>query len=136
MAHAPGTFCWTDLAAPDMTAAERFYTGLFGWTSEPAGGDSEETRGYTFFKLDGKRVAGYGPPGPGEPPSWRPYVAVESADAAAAAVRDAGGEMLLDPMDVMDEGRIAVLLDTGGGVCCVWQPRAHDGCSTAWRSAV
>ena len=126
MAHTPGTFCWTDLAAPDMDAAERFYSGLFGWASEPAG-DPEETGGYTFFKLDGKRVAGYGPPGPGEPPSWRPYVAVGSADHAAAGVRDAGGELLLEPMDVMDAGRMAVFRDTGGGVCCVWQPGAHEG---------
>jgi hypothetical protein len=127
MAHTPGTFCWTDLAAPDMAAATAFYTELFGWTSEPAGGDSEDTRGYTFFKLDGKRVAGYGPPGPGEPPSWRAYVAVESADDTAAAVRDAGGELLLEPMDVMDQGRMAVFRDPAGAVCCAWEPRAHQG---------
>ena len=127
MAHAPGTFCWTDLAAPDMPAATAFYTGLFGWTSEPAGGDSEDTRGYTFFRLDGRLVAGYGPPGPGEPPSWRPYVAVESADDTAARVREAGGQVMLDPMDVMDQGRTTVFVDPAGAVCCAWQPKAHEG---------
>ena len=109
-----------------MDAATAFYTGLFGWTSEPAG-DPEETQNYTFFLLDGKRVVGYGPPGPGEPPSWRAYVAVESADDAAAKVRDAGGHPLLEPMDVMDAGRIAVFTDPAGAVFCVWQPNAHEG---------
>ena len=126
MAHAPGTFCWADLAAPDMDAAGAFYTGLFGWESQPAG-DPEETQNYTFFLLDGKRVVGYGPPGPGEPPSWRVYFAVESADDTHAKVRDAGGETLLEPMDVMDVGRMAVFRDPGGGVFCVWQARAHEG---------
>ena len=126
MAHAPGTFCWADLAAPDMDAAAAFYSGLFGWTSELVG-TTEETRGYTFFMLDGKRVVGYGPPGPEEPPSWRIYVAVESADETAAKVRDAGGEVLMEPTDVTDVGRMAVFRDPGGAVFCIWQPRAHEG---------
>jgi predicted enzyme related to lactoylglutathione lyase len=70
---------------------------------------------------------GYGPPGPGEPPSWRAHVAVESADDAAAKTREAGGQSLLDPMDVMDAGRIAVFTDPAGAVFCVWQPNAHEG---------
>jgi predicted enzyme related to lactoylglutathione lyase len=110
-----------------MDAAADFYAGVFGWTSEAAGGGSEETQNYTFFLLDGKRVVGYGPPGPGEPPSWRAHVAVESADETAAKVADAGGRTLLEPMDIMDVGRIAVFTDPAGAVFCIWQPGAHEG---------
>ena len=31
--HAPGTFCWVDLAATDLEAAKGFYTAVFGWTA-------------------------------------------------------------------------------------------------------
>jgi len=126
MAHAPGSFCWTDLAAPDVDAARDFYAQLFGWSSEPAG-DPEQTGGYTFFKLDDEHVAAYGPPGPGEPPSWRAYVAVASADETAARVRDAGGELLLGPMDIFGTGHMVVFRDPSGAVCCAWQPGTFAG---------
>jgi predicted enzyme related to lactoylglutathione lyase len=109
-----------------MDAAAGFYAGLFGWESQAAG-DPEETQNYTFFLLDGKRVVGYGPPGPGEPPSWRAYFAVESADETAAKVAEAGGQALLEPMDVMDVGRMAVFSDPAGAVFCIWQAKAHEG---------
>jgi len=32
--HAPGSFCWTELATPDQQAAKAFYEGLFGWTAQ------------------------------------------------------------------------------------------------------
>ena len=122
----PGTPSWADLAAPDKEAAAHFYSGLFGWEAEAAG-PPEETRGYSFFKLDGKQVAGFGPPGPGEPPSWRTYVATADADETTSKVRDAGDNVVLEPMDVMDVGRMAVFMDTTGAVICVWQPKEHRG---------
>src|SRR5919205_655354 len=64
-----GTPGWTDLAAPDVDAATRFYEGLFGWESFSPGPE-DLTGGYRIFTKGGRQVAGYGPPGPGEPPSW------------------------------------------------------------------
>jgi uncharacterized protein len=125
--HAPGTLSWTDLASEDLDASAAFYGGLFGWESHNAGGDAEETRDYRFFSLRGKRVAGYGHPGPDEPPSWRVYFAVVAADEIAAKVRGADGQVLLDPFEVMDQGRLAVFSDPGGAVFCVWQPGRHPG---------
>ena len=29
--HAPGRFCWVELATTDQPAARAFYGGLFGW---------------------------------------------------------------------------------------------------------
>jgi predicted enzyme related to lactoylglutathione lyase len=125
--YAPGTPCWLDLAAPDMDEAKSFYGGLFGWEAQTAPGPEEETRGYSFFTLNGKTVAGFGPPGPDEPPSWRTYVSVADADETAGKVKDAGGEVLFDPLDVMEVGRMAVFRDTEGAVICAWQANQFAG---------
>jgi predicted enzyme related to lactoylglutathione lyase len=125
--YAPGTPNWIDLAAPDADEAEQFYGDLFGWESQDAPGDPEETGGYRFFMLNGKIVTGYGPPGPDEPPSWRCYVAVSDADETTAKAKEAGAEVLLEPLDVMGAGRIAVFRDPEGAVMCAWRPEQTPG---------
>jgi len=42
-------------------------------------------------------------------------------------VRDAGGRVVVEPFDVMDAGRMAVLADPEGAAFCVWQAKAHKG---------
>src|SRR5207302_4926214 len=65
----------------------------------------------------------------GAPPlaTWNTYVWVESADQTASKVRDAGGQVLVEPFDVMDAGRMAVFADPEGAVFCVWQAKQHKG---------
>jgi predicted enzyme related to lactoylglutathione lyase len=52
---------------------------------------------------------------------------VQSADETAAKVKAAGGTVLMEPMDVMDAGRTAVVSDTEGAAFCVWEPKRHRG---------
>ena len=59
--------------------------------------------------------------------TWNTYVWVDSADDAAAKVREAGGTVLSEPFDVFDAGRMAVFTDPEGAVFCVWQPNRHRG---------
>ena len=54
-------------------------------------------------------------------PLWNTYVAVESADDTAGKVRDAGGDVLMEPFDIGDSGRMAVFADPEGAVFFVWQ---------------
>jgi predicted enzyme related to lactoylglutathione lyase len=93
---------------------------------DPAPG--EDTGGYRMFTKDGKMVAGLGPiMQEGQPPVWTTYVAVESADDTAGKVRDAGGQVFVEPMDVMTAGRMAIFADPAGAVFGVWQPGDHRG---------
>ena len=41
MEHAPGSFCWIELATTDGPGAKKFYTELFGWEAQdnPIGPD-------------------------------------------------------------------------------------------------
>jgi hypothetical protein len=116
---------WIDIGT-DVEAAKAFYGGLFGWTGQDAG-PIEETGGYGFFLKDGKMVAGYGPQQNPGPPFWATYICVADAEATAAKVKEAGGQIVMDPMDVMDQGRMAVFQDPEGAFISVWQPGAHKG---------
>ena len=53
--HAPGSFCWLELATTDQDAAKKFYNSLFGWEVNdfPMGTDGV----YTMFNLEGRNVA-------------------------------------------------------------------------------
>ncbi|HET7484759.1 MAG TPA: VOC family protein, partial [Solirubrobacterales bacterium] len=125
--YTPGTPCWVDLGTPDIEAAAAFYGDLFGWSVEE-GENAEQTGGYRQATLGGKPVAGVMPlMQEGQPPAWSTYISVEDADATAVKVREAGGSVLAEPMDVLDLGRMAVFIDTSGAVFGIWQPRAFVG---------
>jgi predicted enzyme related to lactoylglutathione lyase len=125
--YAPGTPNWVDLGVDDLDAAAAFYGELFGWAcSEP--GPVEETGGYRMFLLGDEMVAGLGPKQNPGPPYWTTYVSVADADATVAKAKAAGATVYLEPMDVLDAGRMAVFADPTGAVISVWQPGAHPGC--------
>lgn len=125
--YAPGTPSWVDLGTPDIEAAVEFYGGLFGWDI-PESENAEQTGGYRQAMLNGKSVAGMMPlMQEGQPPAWSTYVSVADADATAAAVREAGGNVIAEPMDVMDLGRMAIFVDPTGAVFGIWQAGAFPG---------
>jgi predicted enzyme related to lactoylglutathione lyase len=129
--YRPGTPSWVDLGTPDIDAAAGFYGTLFGWDA-PESENAAQTGGYRQAMKGGKPVAGMMPlMQEGQPPAWSTYVSVEDADAVAAAVKDAGGSVLAEPMDVMDLGRMAVFADPTGAVFGIWQPGTFFGAALA-----
>jgi predicted enzyme related to lactoylglutathione lyase len=54
-------------------------------------------------------------------------VSVTDADETAAKIKAAGGTVVVEPMDVMDLGRMAFFADPTGAVFGVWQPKAFTG---------
>ncbi len=123
-----GVPCWIDTNQPDPEAAATFYSGLFGWEIEdamPPGSDSH----YFMARIRGGDVAGINGIPEGAPPTatWDTYIWVQSADETAAKVVDAGGQILVEPLDVMEAGRTAVLRDPEGAVFCIWEPNRHRG---------
>jgi len=122
-----GTPSWCDLGTPDLPAALRFYTGLFGWDAgEPEAG------GYTMFSLAGRPVAAAAPQmqsqlEQGVAPAWTTYVTVDDVDEVAGRVEGLGGTLLSPPFDVLDAGRMAVVTDPSGAPLALWQARGHPG---------
>jgi hypothetical protein len=123
-----GVTCWVDAALPDPEAATDFYGSLFGWEFEdrmPADAPGH----YFAARLRGRDVAALGSkpddfPGPS---AWNTYVWVKSADEAAAAVKEAGGSVLMGPFDVLEAGRMAAVADPQGAVINLWEARRHRG---------
>ncbi len=128
--YAPGTPSWVDLATSDQAASTAFYSELFGWESreEPAG----EQGTYTMFAKNGKDVAALMQQSPDEasqgiPPHWNTYITVEDVEASAARASDAGGTVIVPPLDVMGSGRMAGVQDPTGAMFSLWEPRTHIG---------
>lgn len=126
--YEPGTPCWVELGGtPDIEASERYYRELLGWEI-PEMSNSAELGGYRRAKLNGKDVAGVSPQMQDDQPCyWATYVSVADADATLATVRDAGGQVIVDPMDVMGMGKMAVFTDPTGAVCGIWEPGTFVG---------
>jgi predicted enzyme related to lactoylglutathione lyase len=121
-----GTPTWIDLGIPDLDRAMEFYRALFGWEYEvgPA-----ETGHYTTCLLRGRPVAAMMPnPDPNATDFWwNMYLATEDCDGTAKHVAEAGGTLIQAPMDVMDQGRMAIAKDPVGAQFGLWQGRAHIG---------
>jgi uncharacterized protein len=118
--------CWTELATSDLEGAKRFYAELFGW--RPETDPRQEAGGYTVAHLGDAAVAALTPLyQESQPVAWNVSFAVADADAAVGHVEEAGGTVILGPMDVFDVGRFAVALDPTGAVFQLWQARSFPG---------
>src|SRR5256885_11167567 len=124
--YPPGTPCWVDLGTPDLARAKEFYGELFGWRPETS--PDPQAGGYTLFMKGDAAVAGAGPLfDEGQPPAWNWYASVSDLDETARRVEAAGGKSLLAPMDVLDQGRTAMFVDSLGTPFSAWEPRAFAG---------
>jgi uncharacterized protein len=145
--YIPGVPCWVDTSQPEPEAAVDFYRDLFGWEFEdvmPPGSEGKyfiarlrRLRPHSLFGEGAPRVvegrggdvAAVGSVPEGAPPTamWNTYFWVDSADATAAKVREAGGGVVTEPFEVMHAARIAVFTDPEGAAFCVWEAKEHKG---------
>ncbi|GGJ45691.1 VOC family protein [Streptomyces brasiliensis] len=120
---------WIDVSTSDIDGATSFYSSLFGWRFQSAGPDAG---GYGFFQLDGRTVAGaMQTTAEMGPPSWTVYFQSDDAQATAKAAEQAHGSVLVQPMDVMGQGHMAVLADQAGVPFGIWQPAQMKGIDVA-----
>lgn len=122
----PGSPCWTQLGTSDLEAAKKFYGQLFGWSAETD--PRPEVGGYTMFYLDGDAVAACAPlMNPQQPVRWTLSFDTEDINATTAAAKKAGAQVWMEPMDVLDLGRWALLSDPTGAAFGLWQAGKFTG---------
>jgi predicted enzyme related to lactoylglutathione lyase len=110
----PGEMSWHELATTDHAAAFRFYSELFGWDEQQAM-DMGEAGVYQMYGVGEKMLGGMYNKSPEQPaPAWLYYTVVADLDGAVAKVKKAGGQVVVEPMEVPGGSRIAVGIDPQG----------------------
>jgi len=110
-----GKFVWYDLLTEDLAAAKTFYGELLGWkftdTSYPD---------YTLIEHGGRPIGGIVDMAKVHPDhnqsQWVSLLSVADVDEAVRVTRSAGGEVHVEPKDIGDLGRLAVVSDPQGAV--------------------
>jgi predicted enzyme related to lactoylglutathione lyase len=116
----PGQFCWNELLTTDLAGAKKFYRELLGWETKPF---PKSPVDYTHFIKGDDMVGGLMKTmQPGVPAHWVPYVVVEDVDASAKKAATLQAKVVLEPCDIPDVGRIAVLLDPQGAAIGLFKP--------------
>jgi predicted enzyme related to lactoylglutathione lyase len=78
---------------------------------------------FRLLKVKGRGIGGVREPvSEGEPPNWSTVFAVDDADGTVAKARELGGTVLMEPLDLPEIGRLAVLQDPAGAVFQVMKP--------------
>jgi predicted enzyme related to lactoylglutathione lyase len=116
----PLEFSWHELTTNDLPATISFYEQLFGWEKKSEF-DMGEMGIYHMFGRDRftyggmmKRTVEMPPPG------WLHYIRVaDSADAAVERAKNAGGKVMMGPMEVPGGDRVAILTDPQGAAFAV-----------------
>jgi uncharacterized protein len=122
-----GTPTWIDLAIPDLERAMGFYGALFAWEFQVG---PPETMHYTQCLLGGRRVAALAQhPDPAATAFWwNVYLATADCDVTAKRVTDAGGGIVMAPMDIPGQGRMAIATDPVGAQFGLWEGHGRVGC--------
>ena len=117
-----------EIHAADPDRAQAFYEAVFGWTITRYEGAPDDYRliatGSGDPGIDGAILERRGdPPSPGQ--AVNAFVVTVSVDDIAAteeAVRTAGGQQVLDRMEVPNVGLLSYFSDTEGNIFGALQP--------------
>src|SRR4051794_30225963 len=117
-----------EIHADDPDRAQRFYTEVFGWNAQRFGGPVDyrllTTGPDDQVGINGAILKRQGP-APETGAAVNAFVctiSVESIEETERAVPAAGGEQVLDRMDVPEVGQLAYFRDTEGNIFGALQP--------------
>ncbi len=120
-----GVTSWIDTEQPDLEAARAFYGEVFGWRMTDAA-PPDASGSYFIATLDGQDVAAIASTQAASA-RWNTYIAVDNADATAAAVTANGGVLLAPPTDAGSAGRAATCADPFGAEFRLWRAGTRLG---------
>ncbi len=109
-----GAPSWFEALTPDADRAAKFYSELFGWTSEVMPMPDLK---YTTFKLGAEYVGGMleTTPEMGDmPPHWATYFTVNDVDESVRMASELGGSVFMPAKDVPGVGRFSGMASPQG----------------------
>lgn len=121
-----GAFCWTEIATNDIESAATFYNKLFGWKISKSDNDEipMDYREYDtglghssggIYQMSPEMFGGEDVP----PPHFMNYISVDDVDASMERVKELGGTVIGEAVDIPKTGRMAVVQDPGRCNICV-----------------
>ena len=116
-----GLLTWNEHLSRDTAAAREFYSELLGWGWD----EMDMPQGTYWVIMNGDRPNGglmaMTDEWPAEVPAhWMVYIGSDDVDATAAAVKAAGGQIMVEPMDI-SVGRFCVAQDPTGAAFTVFK---------------
>jgi predicted enzyme related to lactoylglutathione lyase len=122
----PDTLVWCEADTSNVDVTVGYYTKLFGWQTKI---DGEGANKYVHFKQGDAMVCGaiqiQKEWGPNVPSHWAVCFGVNDVDATTRRAKDAGGKVLMGPMDIKGTGRYAVLADPEGATFQIFKSERH-----------
>lgn len=121
----PGHVAWHELYTDDWEGAWAFYSDLFGWekTSSMEMGNGT----YQMYGKDGHQMGGMmNRPNQEIPAMWFYYIHVPDIHAAAQAVKDNGGEVWNEPMQIPGGDMVAHCRDPQGTLFALHAPGSAE----------
>lgn len=126
--YPPGFVSWAELASPDPGASRSFYRDLFGWYSYTLTADIGDYEVFTLGDVQGPPVAGMHPlVDEAQPQSWSIFFRSEDIPATLDAVDAAGGQEVMEPIDISSLGQMALCIDSQGVEFSLWTPYTFEG---------
>jgi uncharacterized protein len=114
----PGTFCWDELHTKDMDEAAKYYGALFGWTGKVGEGAMK----YWHWKHGGKDIGGMmNLMTPNVPPNWLGYIAAPDVDGSTKKVKELGGKVMMEPMEMEKVGKFSIVQDPAGATFALFR---------------
>jgi uncharacterized protein len=113
-----GNFSWRELVTSDHEAAFDFYSDLFGW-EKTSDFDMGPTMGKYQMYGHGEHAYGGMMNNASVPPHWLCYIKVGEIVPAAERIKQLGGQVLYDPMEVPGGDWVTACLDPQGAAFAI-----------------
>jgi len=114
----PGAFTWSELSTSDLAKSKAFYSEVFGW----GWGGSDQ---YAEAQVNGRTIGGVMPRSPDMPAevpdAWLVYFGSDDVDAQAKKASNKGATVVVQPTDIPNTGRFAVLIDPQGAAFALYK---------------
>ncbi len=118
-----GSIGWIDLTVPNAEEVRDFYSAVVGWKPENVSMGS-----YNDFNMTNPET---GEPNAGVchkkgvnsslPSVWMAYFIVADITESIKNVKALGGKVLVEPKNMGDQGKIAVIEDPSGAICSLYE---------------
>ena len=118
-----GEICWTEVATNDLEKSDAFFTKLFGWNIKSDKNPEFEYRHFEdgkghdvggMYQMNPEMFGGHA-----VPPHFMTYIAVDDVDATVNQVKELGGGVVREPMDIPGTGRMAVITEPSGATFAI-----------------